>query len=128
FPRQGRFHPLKYVTGLAHALIERGGRLHSGTHVVEVHGGASPHVVTASGLRVDCADVVVATHTPVSDRFAIHTKQAPYMTYALALQVPKGSVRDALLWDTQDPYHYVRLKDDEGDVLIVGGEDHKTGQ
>jgi Rieske Fe-S protein len=31
----------------------------------------------------------------------------------------------ALYWDTADPYHYVRL---QRDVLIVGGEDHKTGQ
>src|SRR6185503_20399148 len=35
----------------------------------------------------------------------------------------------ALYWDTGDPYHYVRLQSDEKhDVLIVGGEDHKTGQ
>ena len=38
----------------------------------------------------------------------------------------------ALFWDTADPYHYVRAArrgDGDGtDVLIVGGEDHKTGQ
>lgn len=35
-----------------------------------------------------------------------------------------------LYWDTEDPYHYVRLADDDGpeDTLIVGGEDHLTGQ
>jgi Rieske Fe-S protein len=49
--------------------------------------------------------------------------------------VPRGSVAKALYWDTQDPYHYVRLQRlDDGDggtdfeLLIVGGEDHKTGQ
>jgi Rieske Fe-S protein len=34
-------------------------------------------------------------------------------------------------WDTLDPYHYVRIAgrlDDQHDLLIVGGEDHKTGQ
>ena len=39
---------------------------------------------------------------------------------------------DALIWDTLDPYHYVRLAGKPGadgtDTLIVGGEDHKTGQ
>jgi len=30
-----------------------------------------------------------------------------------------------LYWDTLDPYHYVRL---HKNLLIVGGEDHKTGQ
>jgi Rieske Fe-S protein len=36
-----------------------------------------------------------------------------------------------LLWDTPDPYHYVRLQGVAGEAhefLIVGGEDHKTGQ
>jgi glycine/D-amino acid oxidase-like deaminating enzyme len=36
-----------------------------------------------------------------------------------------------LLWDAPDenPYHYIRLeRGKEHDILIVGGEDHKTGQ
>jgi glycine/D-amino acid oxidase-like deaminating enzyme len=42
---------------------------------------------------------------------------------------PKGSVTTALYWDTADPFHYVRLqKEGDHEVLIVGGEDHKTGQ
>ena len=42
--------------------------------------------------------------------------------------MPRGSVETALYWDTLDAYHYVRLGRRDGDVLIVGGEDHKTGQ
>jgi nitrite reductase/ring-hydroxylating ferredoxin subunit len=73
--------------------------------------------------------VVVATNSPVNDRVKIHTKQAPYITYALALAAPPGLTR-ALYWDTHDPYHYVRLGHARGhqEQLIVGGEDHKTGQ
>ena len=128
FPRQGQLHPLRYVSGLARAFEALGGRICSGTHAVEVQGGKSPCVVTARGARIDCGAIVVATNTPISDRVAIHTKQAPYLTYVVALRVPRGSLPLALFWDTQDPYHYVRLKDAEGEVLIVGGEDHKTGQ
>ena len=38
--------------------------------------------------------------------------------------------RAALYWDTLDPYHYVRLQRtaEAHELLIVGGEDHKTGQ
>jgi glycine/D-amino acid oxidase-like deaminating enzyme/nitrite reductase/ring-hydroxylating ferredoxin subunit len=128
FPRQGQFHPVKYVSGLARAIERMGGVLHSGTHAIEVHGGAHPRVVTANGARIECSAIVVATNTPISDRVAIHTKQAPYLTYAIAMRVPRGSIPRVLLWDTLDAYHYVRLKDGEGEVLIVGGEDHKTGQ
>jgi nitrite reductase/ring-hydroxylating ferredoxin subunit len=47
------------------------------------------------------------------------------MTYVIAAPVPRGAVPQVLAWDTGDPYHYVRLHDD---LLIVGGEDHKSGQ
>ena len=59
----------------------------------------------------------------------IHTKQAAYRTYVIAARVAKDSIGDALLWDTGDPYHYCRLnRAADADYLIVGGEDHKTGQ
>jgi Rieske Fe-S protein len=78
---------------------------------------------------VNCEVIVVATNTPVNDRVAIHTKQAPYVTYVIGARVPKDSVMRALYWDTGDPYHYVRLqREADHDILIVGGEDHKTGQ
>ena len=45
------------------------------------------------------------------------------------MRIPKGSVPLGLYWDTEDPYHYVRLQPAaDHDVLVVGGEDHKTGQ
>lgn len=128
FPRQGQVHPLKYLNGLARALQRGGCTIHTGVHATEVHDGATPHVVTSAGHRIDCEAVVVATNTPFNDRFAIHTKQAPYLTYAIGLRVPRGTVTNALFWDTLDPYHYVRLNAPDGDILIVGGEDHKTGQ
>lgn len=128
FPRQGQFHPLKYLSGLAHAIVRDGGMIHCDVHVESVHDGDRPWVMTRGGHRIDCASVVVATNTPINDRVAIHTKQAPYITYAVALRVPRGSVETALLWDTLDDYHYVRLDKVDGEVLIVGGEDHKTGQ
>jgi Rieske Fe-S protein len=38
-------------------------------------------------------------------------------------------VPEALFWDTADPYRYVRVdRHPDHDFVIVGGEDHKTGQ
>ncbi len=130
FPRQGQFHPLKYLAGLAEAIRRGGGRLFSGAHAEAITGGAPARVRVRGGRVVTAGAVVVATNTPVNDRVAIHTKQAPYLTYVIGARVPHGSVPRALYWDTLDPYHYVRLQPGSGaeDVLIVGGEDHKTGQ
>ncbi len=130
FPDQAQFHPLKYLNGLLKAVTEAGSRVFTGTHVSAVHGGSAPRVETNSGHAVRSSAVVVATNTPINDRVAIHTKQAPYLTYAIAGEVPRGALERALYWDTLDPYHYLRLHPytETTELLIVGGEDHKTGQ
>ena len=131
FPNQAQFDPMKYLVGLAKAIEAGGGRIYAGTHATSVEGGENARVETGGGHTVRADAVVVATNTPVNDRVALHTKQAPYTTYVVGLKVPKGAVTKAFYWDTLDPYHYVRLQDaPEGDfdVLLVGGEDHKTGQ
>ena len=128
FPKQGQFHPLKYLSGLARAIVRDGGRICCGVHADDIHGGDKPSVHTSGGYRIDCDDIVVATNAPINDRFAIHTKQAPYLTYVIGLRVPKDTISSALYWDTLDNYHYVRLDKPDGELLIVGGEDHKTGQ
>ena len=129
FPNQAQFHPLKYLAGLAAAIERDGGRIFTGTHATTIEGGDDASVTAPSG-RVSAKHIVVATNTPINDLVVVHTKQAPYMTYVIGAPVPRHSVTGALYWDTGDPYHYVRLHpiDANHDLLIVGGEDHKSGQ
>jgi glycine/D-amino acid oxidase-like deaminating enzyme/nitrite reductase/ring-hydroxylating ferredoxin subunit len=130
FPQQAQFHPLRYLASLAAAILKRGGQIYTQTHAAEVEDGSPARVKTASGLTVESKSIVVATNTPINDRVAIHTKQAAYRTYVVGFVIPKDSVPLGLYWDTSDPYHYARLHPytEHEDVLIIGGEDHKTGQ
>jgi glycine/D-amino acid oxidase-like deaminating enzyme len=129
FPRQGQFHPLKYLSGLADAFQKRGGSIFTNTHASTIEGGDHAKVVTENGPVVDAKAIVVATNTPINDLVAIHTKQAPYLSYVIGARIPRGSLAQALYWDTLDAYHYIRLQPGEkSDLLIVGGEDHKAGQ
>jgi glycine/D-amino acid oxidase-like deaminating enzyme/nitrite reductase/ring-hydroxylating ferredoxin subunit len=133
FPRQGQFHAGKYLLGLARAASRYGARIFTGAHVATFEGGENAHVTTADGHVVKAKAIVVCTNSPVNDRVTIHTKQMPYRTYVIAAKAPKGYVTKALYWDDGDPYHYVRLQkaaDENADFeyLIIGGEDHKTGQ
>ena len=129
FPQQAQFHPLKYLDAISQAIEKRGGLIFNNTHAEDFKDGTPCQVKTSNGAVVSAAAIVVATNTPVNDWVEIHTKQAAYRTYVIGMTVPKGSVNKALFWDTPDPYHYVRLEEGpQHDVLIVGGEDHKTGQ
>lgn len=124
FPRQGQFHPIKYLAGLATAIQRAGGRIYCQSHADHVEGGV-PALAHVGNHVISSDALVVATNVPINNLLAIHTKQAPYMTYVIGARVPPGSVPQVLAWDTGDPYHYIRLQDD---LLIVGGEDHKSGQ
>lgn len=133
FANQAQFHPLKYLAGLAGAITRLGGRIHCGTRAVDIEGDERlQRVKTAQGAFVEARAVVVATNTPFNDRVVMHTKQAAYRTYVIGMQVPREALQPFLLWDTGDPYYYVRLADtgpDAGyEVLVVGGQDHKNGQ
>jgi len=128
FPRQAQFHPLRYLAGLAEAVTRAGGLLVAG-HATRTVTGPTALVELDDGHTIAAHAIVVATNSPVNDRITMHTKQAAYRSYVVAAAVPAGSVTPALYWDTADPYHYVRVhRGEEHDVLIVGGEDHHTGQ
>lgn len=134
YPQQGQFHILKYLKGLAEEIIKLGGKIYTNSRAESI----DKHGAKANGYTISASHVVVATNTPINDWVTMHTKQWPYRTYVIAAKIPKGTLPYAQWWDTgnQDskwvakPYHYTRLEpfDDNHDLLIAGGEDHKTGQ
>ncbi len=136
FPRQATFHPLKYLKGLARAILRDGGKIYSGVHAEKIVDGIPAKITTSEGYVISADNIVVCTNTPVNDWLIIHSKQAAYRTYVIGARVPKGSIPHGLYWDTPDPYHYIRLQpledasgqETDREILIVGGEDHKTGQ
>jgi glycine/D-amino acid oxidase-like deaminating enzyme len=107
FQRQGQFHPLKYLTGLSHAITRYGGQIFTFTHAEEIEGGSTACVTAKHGPVISARDVVVATNSPVNNLVAIHTKQAAYRTYVIGIEIPVGSITKALYWDTGTPYHYL---------------------
>jgi len=130
YARQATFHPLKYLRGVVAAIEEKGGLLFANSAVTEIEELEDGVRVTSNGGSITAAHAVFATNSPINDRVALHSKMAPYRTYAMAFTVPHDTLPDALYWDMADPYHYVRLNPGPGttDYLIVGGADHKSGE
>lgn len=133
FSDQARFHPRKYLAAVARVSVDRGCLIFEHTSADEF--SEAPRSVTANGRSIRCRDIVIATHTPLmgntglAKATAFQTKLALYTSHVVAGRVEKGRVPDALLWDTADPYHYLRVEPHRDfDVVMFGGEDHKTGQ
>jgi glycine/D-amino acid oxidase-like deaminating enzyme/nitrite reductase/ring-hydroxylating ferredoxin subunit len=133
FANQARIHPRRYLAGVAKAFVALGGHIYE--HSAADEFCDKPRAVKAAGHTVRYEDVVIATHNPLvglaglAGAMLFQTKLALYTSYVVAGRTPRGAMPDALWWDTGDPYYYLRVEPHRDyDVVIFGGEDHKTGQ
>lgn len=122
---QAKFHPTRYVLGMARAFQDMGGRIIEQNRVTDADNSETITVVTEKG-NITCSYLIYATHIPPGVNI-LNTRCAPYRSYAMALAL-KGGYPDGLIYDMYDPYHYYRTQIIDGNpYLIAGGEDHKTG-
>lgn len=128
FDHQAQFNPLRYLDGLARRIGGQGSYIFEETRMVDVEEGEPCRVITDRGTIV-ADDVFVAANVPSTNRFFLHSKIAAYRTYAIAARVRDNFDYKNLFWDIDDPYHYIRSYEMNGfPYMIIGGEDHKTGQ
>ena len=133
FADQAHIHPRSYLAGVAKAFVALGGRIYE--HSTADEFCDDPRAVKVAGHTMRCEDIILATHNPLvglsglAGATLFQTKLALYTSYVIAGRVPRGTVPDALWWDTGDPYNYLRVEPHRDfDVIVFGGEDHKTGQ
>jgi nitrite reductase/ring-hydroxylating ferredoxin subunit len=117
---------------LTRAILKRGGRLFGQTRAVRLDHDAPISIELEGGHTIFADNVVIATNTPFSYVVAPHIRQAAYRSYVIALEAEPRETRTpaGLWWDMESPFHYVRtLAAEDGlEWILVGGEDHKTGQ
>jgi len=124
---QAQFHPRQYLLPIAKEFVRMGGKIYENTRVLDVKDSEPCQVQTENNV-ITARDVIIAANIPVTNWLFLNTKLSAYRTYALGAKL-RTPMKPGLYWDTLDPYHYIRAYSDktEGDFVIVGGEDHKTG-
>lgn len=128
FPGQAQFHPTTYLLALTEAFQEKGGIIEEQTLVDHLEHLEGIHEVYSGTKKYRATHVVYATHIPFGVNL-LHFRCAPYRSYVLGLELEDDrQYPEALAYDLQDPYHYFRTAYlNERKVLLVGGNDHKTG-
>ena len=127
FDNQGEFHVRKYLAALAAALDARDCRVFEHTRAVEV--GTDEHcLVKAAGGTVTADQVVVATHYPFLDRSLAFARVHPERSYAIACRIA-GEPPEGMFISAGSPTRSIRgvPLDGDGELLLVGGEGHRTG-
>jgi glycine/D-amino acid oxidase-like deaminating enzyme/nitrite reductase/ring-hydroxylating ferredoxin subunit len=126
FLNQAQLHPRAYLLPLAQGIPGGGSHVFEGTRVSTVDEGDPCRLHTSHGATITAGKVILATHAPLN-RVLLQTKLAHYRSYVVAGPIQHSPY--GLFWDLANPYHYIRSQR-MGDEyhLVVGGEDHKTGQ
>lgn len=126
-PGQAQFHPLKYVQALVQAYKTAGGVIIEDTRIEKLQTENEIHSAISGEKIYKARNIIYATHTPPGIN-VFSFRCAPYRSYVLAVKLENGEYPPALIYDMQDPYHYFRTHKIEGhELLLLGGNDHKTG-
>ena len=115
FPKQGQFHPLKFVSALAKGL-----NIYENTRVLSFDGR---NMITDQGA-ITAEKTIVATHFPLFNKHgAYFLKLYQHRSYVLALE--GGPDVDGMYVDEADDG--LSFRNYKG-MLLLGGGGHRTGK
>ncbi|TIU45008.1 MAG: FAD-binding oxidoreductase, partial [Mesorhizobium sp.] len=81
YPNQATFHPLKYLRAILADFEKRGGRAFANSAVTDIEEGDQVRLKCERGA-IMASNAVFATNSPINTWVKIHSKMAPYRTYA----------------------------------------------
>lgn len=125
-PAQAKFHPLKFLFGLARRVAMKGGRIFEKSLVTNISGRGPFRINTPRG-EVRAQKVVIATYYPFKNPRTTLLKKGMYRSYVLEAQLASGLLPEAIYLDLANPYNYFRIdRMKDFDRMIIGGQDHRA--
>ncbi|WP_135851591.1 FAD-dependent oxidoreductase [Halorussus salinus] len=149
FADQAQFHPRKYLLALADEIPGEEAHVFEETKVTAVDDGGrnDPCRVETERGTVTAESVLLTTHFPIEDPAFYFARQYPKRSYVLAVELAEEAPR-GLFYRDESPYFSARPAsptdsggdessggdepsdrwDADGPMMLVGGQNHKTGQ
>ncbi len=131
---QMRFDVAQYLRGLTECAEKLGVLIFENSTVAEGDDNQL-EVHTEHGIwKVNASKTILATGAPMFASPILLDRIRADQSYAIAVAVAVGAAPDILAEDDENPYHYYRLEPGvarghaQEDIVIFGGEDHKTGR
>lgn len=129
---QAQFHPLQYLRGLTNYITSHGGLIYEKTTIensADDTEDGRKKIVTVDGHTVTCRYVLSASHYPFLDGGGFYfTRLHAERSYVVAIE-PEVPYEGGMYINCGSPKRSLRSARLDGkDVILVGGESHKTGQ
>ncbi|MCL6571159.1 MAG: FAD-dependent oxidoreductase [Bacillus sp. (in: Bacteria)] len=127
---QAQYHPLKFLRALLDDAVKAGCSVYENTTAIDIEEeDSAPKVVTKSGNRVTCKNVIIASHFPFYDKPGLYfARMYVDRSYAIGIKTDKD-YPGGMYISADSPTRSIRYTPFNGEkLLILGGENHKTGQ
>ncbi len=129
FDDQAQFHPRKYLLKLAEYISQHGCQIFEQSRLVRIEEGDKYVITTSNGKKVTAEKVIIASHYPCYNKSGLYFARLwPDRSYAMAVKA-KEKYPGGMYITAEEPGRSLRSQQsDEGELIIIGGEHHKTGQ
>ncbi|WP_462409916.1 FAD-dependent oxidoreductase [Neobacillus sp. Marseille-QA0830] len=127
---QAQYHPLKFLRALLEDAVKAGCSVYEYTTATDIQDDESqPTVITKGGHKITCQHVIMASHWPFYDKPGLFfTRMYADRSYAIGITTDK-SYPGGMYISADSPSRSIRTTPFNGEeLLIIGGEGHKTGQ
>jgi glycine/D-amino acid oxidase-like deaminating enzyme/nitrite reductase/ring-hydroxylating ferredoxin subunit len=128
FDKQAQFHPRKYALALARTIPGAGCALYEQSPVVGLEEGKIITITTKGGPTIRADVGVLATHFPCHDGGGLYfSRMYAERSYVLGVRA-ESPLPAGMYISAEQPGRSLRTQGTpEGDLLLVGGEHHRTG-
>jgi len=129
FDNQAQFHPLKFLLPLAQKITANGTQIFEQTRIVNIEEDNGYVLITNQGKKITAEKVIIASHYPFYNKTGLYfTRIYPERSYVIAIKA-KEKYPGGMYITAEEPTRSLRSQiSDNGELIIVGGEHHKTGQ
>jgi glycine/D-amino acid oxidase-like deaminating enzyme/nitrite reductase/ring-hydroxylating ferredoxin subunit len=126
---QAQFHPLKFLLAVVGKITEGGVRIYEQSRVVNIEEDGNYVLLTGQGKKVSANRVIIASHYPFINKQGLYfTRIYPERSYVTAIRA-RESYPGGMYITAEEPGRSLRSQvSDQGELILVGGEHHKTGQ
>lgn len=127
---QAQFNPLQYLSKLLEYIVEQGGQIYEHTTAIDVEEDGATKVITRNGKQITCKYVLSCSHFPFDDGLNFYfARMYAERSYVLGIK-SKESFPGGMYLSAGSPKRSIRYTPttDGEQLLLIGGENHKTGQ
>jgi glycine/D-amino acid oxidase-like deaminating enzyme len=128
FSGQAKFNAQKYVLALAGLVNGQGSHVFENSEVTYFHSGRRTYV-KSNGYEISAKNIIVATKVPAAPlvaRGGYGFLEYPHTSYIVAAKYD-GSLRGMYISLDKNHYSILPINTNDGQYLLIGGENHIPG-